>query len=224
MRDPAISLPAFPADPPAPAERGPKRRRAPAGRGGGGPRGGSSAGGEVLPLPTQTAEPPTRRPGEQPEEVPQDGGSREGGPIANQATSKYGYVAQVGYPTLKRGGQKGRKGSRSLLANSFFRDLYGLWEEQGEQALRRAAFHDPVKFVGIVAQLMPQKIEVTQPTDGMSDERFEELIAMAEQMAELAMNRQLAQNGGVAPEPLAIEGQVVEVLDDGSGVDPESLF
>lgn len=40
-------------------------------------------------------------------------------------------------------------------------------------------------FVSMVARLMPQKIEVSHPTDGMSDERLAELLDMAERMAAL---------------------------------------
>jgi hypothetical protein len=78
-----------------------------------------------------------------------------------------------------------RNGSRAKLAKKFFEDTYAAWEEQGESALARAAFHDPMGFVSMVARLMPQKIEVSTPTDGMSDERLAELLEVAERMAAL---------------------------------------
>ena len=78
-----------------------------------------------------------------------------------------------------------RTGSRAKLAKRFFEDLYASWEEQGEGALARAAFHDPMGYVAVVARLMPQKIEVSTPTDGMSDERLAELLDVAERMARL---------------------------------------
>lgn len=78
-----------------------------------------------------------------------------------------------------------RKGSRAQLATRFFADLYAAWEEQGEACLARAAFHDPVAFMRTVASLMPQKIEVSTPVDGMSDERLAELLDYAERMAAL---------------------------------------
>ena len=56
------------------------------------------------------------------------------------------------------------KGTRNKLATRFFDNLYAAWEEQGESVIRRAFFHDPVKSLGIVAQLMPQKIEVSDTT------------------------------------------------------------
>ncbi len=81
--------------------------------------------------------------------------------------------------------RKHRKGSRAQLATRFFSDLYAAWEEQGEAVLARAAFHDPVAFMRTVASLMPQKIEVSTPVDGMSDERLAELLDYAERMAAL---------------------------------------
>lgn len=78
-----------------------------------------------------------------------------------------------------------RTGSRAKLAKRFFEDTYAAWEEQGESALARAAFHDPMGFVSMVARLMPQKIEVSTPTDGMSDERLAEMLDFAERMARL---------------------------------------
>lgn len=80
---------------------------------------------------------------------------------------------------------KRRQGSRAKLAQRFFEDTYAAWEEQGPSVLARAAFHDPVAFANMVARLMPQKIEVSTPTDGMSDERLAELLDFAERMAGL---------------------------------------
>lgn len=80
---------------------------------------------------------------------------------------------------------KRAKGSRAKLAQRFFEDTYAAWEEQGPSVLARAAFHDPVAFANMVARLMPQKIEVSTPTDGMSDERLAELLDFAERMAGL---------------------------------------
>lgn len=82
--------------------------------------------------------------------------------------------------------QKGRvKGSRARLATKFFEDVYASWEEQGPSVLARAAFHDPMAFANMVARLMPQKIEHSVPTDGLSDERLGEMLDFAERMAEL---------------------------------------
>lgn len=75
------------------------------------------------------------------------------------------------------------KGSRNKLAGRFFDDLHALWSEQGESVLARAAFHEPMAFAAMVAKLMPQKLEISTPTSGMTDERLEQLIAFAEAMA-----------------------------------------
>lgn len=94
---------------------------------------------------------------------------------------------------------KRAKGSRAKLAQRFFEDTYAAWEEQGPSVLARAAFHDPVAFANMVARLMPQKIEVSTPTDGMSDERLSELLDFAERMAGLK-----------AEQAKVLQGEVIE--------------
>ena len=94
---------------------------------------------------------------------------------------------------------KRRRGSRAKLAQRFFEDTYAAWEEQGPSVLARAAFHDPVAFANMVARLMPQKIEVSTPTDGMSDERLAELLDFAERMAGLK-----------AEQAKVLQGEVIE--------------
>lgn len=112
--------------------------------------------------------------------------------------------------------RRGRKqGSRAKLAVRFFEDTYAAWEEQGESALARAAFHDPMGFVSMVARLMPQKIEVSTPTDGMSDERLAEMLDLAERMARL-------RSQGVATPLLAHEladenGVTLDQSEEGGG-------
>lgn len=81
--------------------------------------------------------------------------------------------------------QKRKTGTRAKLAKKFFEDVYAAWEEQGDSVIARAFFHDPVASMQMVARLMPQKIEVSTPTDGMSDERLAELIDHYEQLAGL---------------------------------------
>ena len=94
--------------------------------------------------------------------------------------------------------RRGRKtGSRAKLAQRFFEDTYAAWEEQGPSVLARAAFHDPVAFANMVARLMPQKIEVSTPTDGMSDERLAELLDFAERMAGLKAEQAKVRQGEV---------------------------
>jgi hypothetical protein len=112
-------------------------------------------------------------------------------------------------PGNKLGGRK--PGSRQAVATRFFNDLHDLWKEQGEAVLRRAAFEKPMDFASMVAKLMPQKLEITTPTDGLSDDRIEALIALAERMAAL--------KAGVSPS-MTIEGTAV--LIEGEGGSPRS--
>jgi len=80
---------------------------------------------------------------------------------------------------------KGRpRGSRHKLTEAFLADLNELWQEQGAAVLRRAAFHDPMKFADMVARLLPAKIEVkdANPFEGMEYERLSELIVALERL------------------------------------------
>ena len=95
--------------------------------------------------------------------------------------------------------QRRKTGSRAKLAKRFFEDVYAAWEEQGESVIARAFFHDPVASMQMVARLMPQKIEISTPTDGMSDERLAEMLEYAERMAGLR-----------AEAARVIQGQVIE--------------
>lgn len=125
--------------------------------------------------------------------------------------------------------RKGRaKGSRAKLAQRFFEDTYAAWEEQGPSVLARAAFHDPVAFANMVARLMPQKIEVSTPTDGMSDERLAEMLDFAERMAGLKAEQAKVLQGEVIeaaalPSPahkLADENGLCTVLPEEGGGGP----
>jgi hypothetical protein len=132
-----------------------------------------------------------------------------------QTTAKASTVPQrPNHPPFEKGNtfSKGRpKGSRNAVANKFFEDLHGLWQEQGEAVLRRAAFEKPMEFASMVAKLMPQKLEITTPTDGLSDDRIEALITLAERMAAL--------KAGVSPS-MTIEGTAR--LIEGEGGSPRA--
>ena len=123
------------------------------------------------------------------------------------------------------GNRKGRKvGSRAKLATRFFEDTYAAWEEQGPSVLARAAFHDPMAFANMVARLMPQKIEVSTPTDGLSDERLGELLDFAERMAGLKAEQAKVLQGALvegaalpSPHKLADENGVLADSLEGRG-------
>lgn len=118
--------------------------------------------------------------------------------------------------------RRGRKtGSRAKLAQRFFEDIYAAWEEQGPSVLARAAFHDPVSFANMVARLMPQKIEVSTPTDGLSDERLAEMLEFAERMAGLkAAQAKVIQGEAVTPHQLDHEKPETALLLEGGGGGP----
>lgn len=105
------------------------------------------------------------------------------------------------------------RGDRTKLAKRYFADLYAAWEEQGESVLARAAFHDPMGFARMVAGLMPQKLEITHPTDGLSDERLADLLALAERMAELK----------AAGMPFIDEKRLIDVTPEEGGGGPDRL-
>lgn len=106
------------------------------------------------------------------------------------------------------------KGSRDKLSRMYISDLHALWEEQGEAVLRRAAFADPMAFAAMVAKLLPAKIEITTPTEGMSDERMLELIELAERMQSIGLARR-GLEAVTDPRPMTIEGVVVSVEEGG---------
>lgn len=107
----------------------------------------------------------------------------------------------------RSGNPAGRpKGTRNKVATAFFDDLHAIWTEQGDAVLRRAAFEKPMEFAAMVAKLMPAKLEISTPTHGMTDERFQELMDLAE--------RQLALSASIT-----IEGHAVSV--EGGRGDPQ---
>ncbi len=75
------------------------------------------------------------------------------------------------------------KGSRVRLSEKFFAAMHDDFEENGVAAIARMRFHDPSAYVSVIAKLMPQKLEISTPTDGMTDERLAEMLDYAERMA-----------------------------------------
>lgn len=89
-----------------------------------------------------------------------------------------------GYQGGSRAGRK--RGSRAKLGEKFFAALQADFEEHGVGAIARVRFLRPDVYLQVLAKLMPQKIEITTPTDGMTDEQLEEMLAYAEaRMAEM---------------------------------------
>lgn len=89
-----------------------------------------------------------------------------------------------------------RGGTRVRLSQKFFEALSADFEEHGVEAIARMRFLRPDVYVSVIAKLMPQKIEISTPTDGLTDERLEQLLSYAEaRVAEMQ----------------TIEGEVIEV-------------
>lgn len=80
---------------------------------------------------------------------------------------------------------------RQDLIARFVDDVKKLWEEQGESVLRRAAFHDPIKFAQLVASMVPKQVEHNvNPMEEIDDEQLDNLLNLAKAVA--------ARNGGAA--------------------------
>ena len=82
------------------------------------------------------------------------------------------------------GGSRGGRprGARTKFTEQFFEDIREAWARDGASVISRAFFQDPVASLKAVAGLMPReaKLEVTRPTDGLSDDQLERMIAFAE--------------------------------------------
>lgn len=96
------------------------------------------------------------------------------------------------------GGRK--KGSRAKLGEAFFAELYSDFLEHGPQVIAQVRFRRPEIYMQVISKLMPQKLEISTPTDGLSDERLSELLEFAERMAGLQ-----------AEQAKVIEGSAVDV-------------
>ncbi|MCA3186957.1 MAG: hypothetical protein INH13_25730 [Cupriavidus sp.] len=97
-------------------------------------------------------------------------------------TPKEGQIVRSGRaaPFSRAGAAK----KRQELIGKFVVDVMALWEEQGESILRRAAFHDPIKFAQIVATLVPRQIEHSvNPMEELDDENLDRLINLARAVA-----------------------------------------
>lgn len=79
------------------------------------------------------------------------------------------------------GGRK--KGSRAKLSEDFFAALHADFVEHGEQVIAQVRFRHPGIYLQVVAKLMPQKIEITNPLDEISDELLSIMLEQAEQIA-----------------------------------------
>lgn len=105
------------------------------------------------------------------------------------------------------------RGNRAILSDKLFASIVESWDEQGDPALARFAFHDPGGYCNMVARLMPQKIEHSTPTDGMTDERLSQLLDLAEGMVALRLN-------GSTTHQLTHENRTIDVTPEEGGGGP----
>lgn len=139
----------------------------------------------------------------------------------------------------RKGGPGRRKGSRVKLAEDVVTDVLDSWRQHGPVVLERLACLDPGKYLDFIAKVLPRevKLEISTPTDGMSDERLHEMMEVAQRMIALKSGQVIEGNmRNVTPPPLAdapptsaqiaAEAQRRDMLDqhDDGGIDPASLF
>lgn len=67
--------------------------------------------------------------------------------------------------------------SRDKLTRAFANALAADFDKHGVKAIEDARMDDPVRYVQIVASLMPKQIEQTQPLDDMGDDELLAAIA-----------------------------------------------
>lgn len=80
----------------------------------------------------------------------------------------------------RKGGPGRPKGSRAKLGEEFFAALHADFVEHGPQVIAQVRFRHPGIYLQVLAKVMPQKIEISTPTDGMTDEQLEQMLAYAE--------------------------------------------
>jgi hypothetical protein len=73
------------------------------------------------------------------------------------------------------------------LAEDVVSDVLESWRRDGPAALARVACFDPGKYIDFIAKVLPKevKLEVTTPTDRLSDDQLEAMIEFSERMAGL---------------------------------------
>ena len=92
-----------------------------------------------------------------------------------------GYVQMTKHEPFRPGnpGGPGRAvGSRNKLQHKFLCALQADFEEHGEAVIRIARIEEPIKYLQLVAGLMPKELLISDNAlDGMSDEQLLEVIA-----------------------------------------------
>lgn len=76
----------------------------------------------------------------------------------------------------KKGGPGRPRGSRNRFSEAFMADMCEAWEKFGKAAIFRVLRDRPSDFLKVAASLMPQKLELTRPEEGLSDTELEDTI------------------------------------------------
>ncbi len=102
-----------------------------------------------------------------------------GGEIATPRDPSTGQFLK-GVGGRSRRGRK--KGARARWSEEFMADIEEAWKEQGPTVIARAMFHDPAGTLKALIGILPKhaKLEISTPTDGLTDEQLDRLIAYAE--------------------------------------------
>jgi hypothetical protein len=91
-------------------------------------------------------------------------------PVTQREASRKGNDVQIR-------DRKALRVSKNSVAKAFYDDVFAVWEDVGESALRRAAFSDPVGFTKMVASLMPKQLDVTTTSvNELENEQLDRLI------------------------------------------------
>lgn len=77
------------------------------------------------------------------------------------------------------------RGSRVKLVEDVVTDVLDSWRRDGPIALARVASLEPGKYLDFIAKVLPRevKLEITTPTDGLSDERLTEMLDVLDAIA-----------------------------------------
>ena len=111
---------------------------------------------------------------------------------STQIQRKVGYKSPpINIDAQFKPGQSGWPGgkptkSRNRLQGEFLRELADDFELHGKKAIQAMRQEKPAEYIKVVASLMPKQLEevATDPLDGISDERLEEMIAVLDRMVE----------------------------------------
>jgi hypothetical protein len=98
---------------------------------------------------------------------------------------------------FERGGPGGPgrpRGVKDKLAVTFLEALQKDFEEHGMEAIRIARVEDPVRYVAIIAQLMPKDLQIEHRRFGqLSDEELDGVLEYVRQMRAKLIEQQSTQ-------------------------------